>query len=54
MTSYLTAIVMFAVSLTIYEIFAKQIKCKSLILEMQIKEEENGTVAIRLEMFDSV
>ena len=33
MTSYLMEIVMFALALTIYEIFAKQIKCKKFGLE---------------------
>ena len=48
-------IVMFALSLPISKIFAKLIKYKSLTLKMkiQLKEEKNGTCAIRLDMFDS-
>ena len=32
-TSYLMAIIIFALALTVYEIFAKQIKCKKFDLE---------------------
>ena len=49
-TSYLMAIVMFALSLTVYEIFT-EIYLKN---EGQGQWVENGTCAIRLEMFDSL
>ena len=54
-TSYLMAIVMRALSLTIYEIFANQIKCKKLTLKMKVKvkKEKNWTCANRA-MFDSI
>ena len=38
--SYLNPIVMFALSLTIYKIFADQIKCQKLDLEMKVKVKE--------------
>ena len=46
MTSYLMALVMFgdfALSVTIYEIFAKQIKCPKFDLKMKIKVKEEKT-----------
>ena len=37
MTSYVMAIIMFASDLTIYEIFAKHIKCKTVDLENELR-----------------
>ena len=48
----LMSIVIIVQSLTIYEIFAKQIKCKSLILKVNIRVKE--TCGMRLEMFHSI
>ena len=50
------AITIFALSLTIYEIFAKQIKYQNLTFKMRVdvKDEKNGTWAILLEIFDSI
>ena len=47
---------MFAISVTIYEILAKQLNAKKFDLESegQSRGGENGTFAVRLEMFDSV
>ena len=55
MNSYLTAIVMFALSLTIYEIFANEIKFQKCDLEnegqvLKVKKEKDGTCTIRLRM----
>ena len=44
------AIVMFALSLTAYEIFTNQIKCQ----KVKVKKTKNGTYAIQLAMFDSI
>ena len=55
-TSQLIAIVMFALSLTIYEIFAKikLNKIQFFTLKMKVKaKEEKGTCVVRLEMFGS-
>ena len=51
MTSYLMAIVMFVLSVTIYEIFSRQIKCQKFDLENEgrIIEEKYVTWDIRLE-----
>ena len=52
MTSNLMAIVIFALSLTIYEIFENQIKRKKFNLDNEEQGRgENGTCATRLEMF---
>ena len=53
-TSYLMAIVMFALSLTVYEIFANLIIFQNIDLEMKVKEWKNETYAIRLKIFDSI
>ena len=49
MTFYFMAIVMLALSVTIFEIFAKQIKCKKcLTLKLKVKvKEKNRTYTIR-------
>ena len=55
-TSNLLATVMYVLSLTIYEIFAKQ-NAKNFTLKMKVKvkvKEKNGTVAMPLEMSDSI
>ena len=56
MTSYLMSFVRFALFLTFYEIFSKQIKCKQFDLEglRSRRTEKNGTWPIRLEMIDSM
>ena len=48
------AIVMFALCLTICEIFTKLIKCQKHDLENQGQGGEKWTCAIRLDMFDSI
>ena len=56
-TSYMMAILMIDLSLTIYKIFANQIKCKKFDLKYGGQGqggENNWTCAIRLEMFDSL
>ena len=47
------AMIMFALSVTIYEIFANKVKCKKIDLENegQRQEGENETCAIQLQMF---
>ena len=56
--SYLIAIVMFALLLTIYKIFTKRVKCQKFDLKNDLKNEgqrgDNGTFTIRPEMFDSI
>ena len=56
MTSYLMAIVMFALSLTFYEIFANKEKCLNCGLENEgkVKEQKNGACAIQIEIFESI
>ena len=54
MTSYWIVIAMFTLSLTIYQIFANQVKCQASDLENEGQGRENGTCAIRLEMFDYI
>ena len=56
MTSYLMKIGMFSLSLTIYEIFANQIKCPNFDIEMKVKmkDEKDRLCNIRMEMFDSI
>ena len=55
-TSYMMVIAMFALYLTVYEIFANYEKCQNFDLknEGQVMEYKNGTCAIRLEMFDFI
>ena len=55
-TSYLMAILMFALSLTVCDIFATQEKCQNFDLEneCQVQGEKNGTCAIRLEIVESI
>ena len=43
-----------AKSLTIYDIFANQIKCQTLKLMVEVMTKKCGTCAIRLLMFDSI
>ena len=54
--SYLMVKVTFALSIGIYEIFSKQINFKKFDFEnkVNVKEENNGSCAIRLKMFDSM
>ena len=55
-TSYSMAIEICTISITIYEIFVKEKKTKSVTSKMKVTMEEvkNGTSAIRLEMFESI
>ena len=54
LTSYLMSLVMFALSLTIYEIFANQIKCQNLDLESEGQggEKHHSTKNVRLHIDD--
>ena len=52
-TANAAAIVIFALSLIIYKIFANQLNANIFTLKMKVKE-KNGTCAIRLEMSDSI
>ena len=58
MTSYLMAIVIFALFFTFYYIFAIKQNAKCLALNMKvvntIKKAKNWTCAIRLELFDCI
>ena len=51
LTRYLMTIVMFALALTIYEIFASQIKFQK--FDFENEGQGHGGHAIRMEMFDS-
>ena len=52
MTSNSWLFVIFALSLTAYEIFANQLKFQKFEFENEGQEEKNRTCAVRLEMFD--
>ena len=56
MTSYLMAVVMFALSLTVCLIFVTQEKCKKFDLENEVHVQgvENWICAIRFEIVDSM
>ena len=49
MISYLITVVMIAISLPMYQLFANKIKGQTFV-----KEEKNGPCVILLEMFDSL